>query len=48
MLINDVKQSLNSTESTVILWGSGHGGSLATWAKREYPNLIQGGGTIQQ
>lgn len=42
MLINAVKLSLNSSESRIILWGSGHGASLATWAKREYPNLVQG------
>lgn len=42
MLINAVKLSLNSPESRVILWGSGHGASLATWAKREFDELIQG------
>lgn len=42
MLIDAVKQRLNSTESKIILWGSDHGASLATWAKRVYPEKIDG------
>ncbi|XP_037033331.1 putative serine protease K12H4.7 [Bradysia coprophila] len=26
----------------VILWGSGYGGSMATWARKKYPGLVDG------
>lgn len=28
--------------SKVILWGSGYGGTIATWARKKYPHLIDG------
>lgn len=30
------------SESRVILWGSGYGATLATWARKKYPHLIDG------
>jgi serine protease 16 len=29
-------------EAPIIVWGSGVGGSLATWARQKYPNVIDG------
>lgn len=26
----------------VILWGSGYGGTMATWARKRYPHLVDG------
>lgn len=28
--------------SKVILWGSGYGGTLATWVRKKYPHLVDG------
>lgn len=42
LLIEAVKLKLDSPESKIILWGSGNGASIATWAKREYPDIIDG------
>lgn len=32
----------HSESSAVILWGSGHGASIATWARKKYPHLVDG------
>lgn len=26
----------------IILWGSGYGGTMATWARKKYPHLVDG------
>lgn len=41
-LVEAVRDELNAPNANVILWGTGYGGSLATWARREHPDLIQG------
>lgn len=35
-----MKRHLGTTNPKVGLWGVSHGGSLAIWAKRKYPHLI--------
>lgn len=30
----------NSETAKVIVWGSGYGGTLATWARKKFPHLI--------
>lgn len=41
-LIEVVRSDLNSTNSTVILFGTGYGASLATWTKQRFPHLVHG------
>lgn len=41
-LVDAVRDELNAPDSNVILWGTGYGASLATWARREFPDKIQG------
>ncbi len=41
-LVEAVRDELNAPNANVILWGTGYGASLATWARREFPDLIQG------
>lgn len=41
-LVDAVRDELNAADSNVILWGTGYGASLATWARREFPDKIQG------
>lgn len=42
ILVQEIREELNAPDSNVILWGSGFGATLATWARREFPDLIQG------
>lgn len=39
-LIQAVKTKLNAQGSRVILWGSGYGATLATYARLRYPHLV--------
>lgn len=39
-LIQAVKKKLNAQGSRVILWGSGYGATLATYARLRYPHLV--------
>lgn len=41
-LINNIQRYLNTTTSKVILFGSGYGATLATWARQKYPHLVDG------
>lgn len=41
-LIKAVQEMYNSSDSRVILSGSGYGGTLAAWARQRYPHLIYG------
>ena len=42
-LINAVKNDLdNAKDSKVILWGSGYGGTIATWTRQKYPHMVNG------
>lgn len=41
-LVEAVRDELNAPDANVILWGTGYGASLATWARREFPEEIQG------
>lgn len=41
-LVEEVRDELDAPDANVILWGTGYGASLATWARREFPDLIQG------
>lgn len=41
-LVEEVRDELDAPDANVILWGTGHGAALATWARREFPDLIQG------
>lgn len=47
-LVEAIRDELNAPNANVILWGTGFGASLATWARREYPNLIQGANLIKE
>lgn len=39
--IRFVREYVGNLEySKVILWGSGHGGSLAVWARKRFPHLV--------
>lgn len=40
--IESIRTQHNSITSRVILWGSGYGATLATWARKKYPHLIDG------
>lgn len=42
VLVQAIRDELNAPNVNVILWGSGYGASLATWARREFPDLVQG------
>lgn len=42
VLVAAVRDELNAPNANVILWGTGYGASLATWARREFPDQIQG------
>lgn len=42
VLVQAIRDELNAPNANVVLWGSGFGASLATWARREFPNAIQG------
>lgn len=42
VLIGAVRDELDAPDANVILWGTGYGASLATWARREYPDLVEG------
>lgn len=39
-LVQVTKDVLNTTSSRVILWGSGYGATLATYARLRYPHLV--------
>lgn len=41
-LVEAIRDELNAPNANVILWGIGFGGTLATWARSEFPDLIQG------
>lgn len=41
-LVDAIRDELNAANANVILWGTGYGASLATWARREFPDKIQG------
>lgn len=42
-LIHAVRIDLNATQTTRnILWGTGFGGSIATFTKQKYPHLVDG------
>lgn len=40
--IDFVRQSLNTPNAPVILWGSQVGATLASWARLKYPHLVNG------
>lgn len=42
LLIRAVRETYNSSDSRIILSGSGYGGTLAAWARQRYPHLIYG------
>lgn len=38
--INAIRTAHNGRYARVILWGSGYGATLATWARKRYPHLV--------
>lgn len=42
ILIKTIRETYNSSNSRVVLSGSGYGGTLAAWARQRYPHLIYG------
>lgn len=40
LFIDAIKLAHNGQRSNVIVWGSGYGATLAAWARKRYPHLI--------
>lgn len=40
--IGAIKQAHNGFRSNVVVWGSRYGATLAAWARKRYPHLIDG------
>lgn len=42
VLISTVKHDLGNERGPVILWGTGYGATLATFARKKFPHLVDG------
>lgn len=42
IFIGEIRTAHQGGRSNVIVWGSGYGGTLAAWARKRYPHLIDG------
>lgn len=42
LFIVAIKSAHRGGRNNVVLWGSGYGGTLAAWARKRYPHLIDG------
>lgn len=42
VLLTTIRRDVNDTDAPIVLWGTGYGATLATWAKQRYPHLITG------
>ena len=42
VFITSLKEDFGRPNAKIFLWGSGHGGTLAAYARQQYPHLVQG------
>lgn len=40
--IASIRHEHQSPHAKIIVWGSGYGGTTATWALKKFPHLIEG------
>lgn len=40
VMISALRRDLNNSEGPVIVWGTGYGGTLATFARKRFPHLV--------